>query len=72
MNKEINFQLNNIDIQLISTKKYKTITGIISFVRPLEKEHFTYYSLLNRLIGSSSMKYKTKKDISFKMYDLYE
>jgi hypothetical protein len=26
MNKEINFQLNNIDIQLISTKKYKTIT----------------------------------------------
>lgn len=72
MNKEINFQLNNIDIQLISTKKYKTITGIISFVRPLEKEHFTYYSLLNRLIGSSSMKYKTKKDISFKMYDLYD
>lgn len=72
MNEMIKFNLNNVDVQLINTTKYKTVTGIISFVRPLNKEDFTYYSLLNRLIGSSSMKYKTKKDISFKMYDLYD
>lgn len=72
MNKEINFKLNNIDFKLINTNRYKTITGIISFVRPLDKKDFTYYSLINRLIGSSTNKYKTKKELSNKMYELYD
>ena len=72
MLKEINFKINNIDFKLIKTNQYKTLTGILSFVRPLEKEDFTYYSLLNRLIGSSSKNYDTKEKLSNKMFELYD
>ena len=72
MLKEINFKYKNIDIKLLQTNKYKTITGIISFVRPLEKEDYTYYSLLNRLIGSSSKNYPSKESLSNKMFELYD
>ena len=41
MFKEINFKINEINFKLIKTNQYKTITGILSFVRPLEKEDFT-------------------------------
>ena len=69
---EINFNFNNIDFKLIKTSKYKTITGIISLIRPLNKEDFTYYSLLNRLIGSSSKNYPSKESLSKKMFELYD
>ena len=72
MLKEINFKINNIDFKLIKTNQYKTLTGILSFVRPLEKEDFTYYSLLNRLIGSSSKNYDSKEKLSNKMFELYD
>lgn len=72
MVEKINFKINDIDFQLIKTNKYKTITGIISLVKPLKEEDFTYYSLLNRLIGSSSNKYPTKKILSNKMFELYD
>ena len=72
MNQEYNFKLNNIDFLLTKTTQYKTVTGVISFVRPLNKEDFTYYTLLNRLIGSSSKKYNTKKILSNKMFELYD
>lgn len=72
MNEEINFNYNNINYKLIYTTQYKKITGIISLVRPLKEEDFTYYSLLNRLIGASSKKYQTKKDIANKMFELYD
>ncbi len=70
--KEINFKHNNLDFKLIQTNKYKIITGVIYFIRPLKREDFTYYSLLNRLIGSASMKYSTKKAIVNEVYDLYD
>lgn len=69
---EINFNLNNIDFKLIKTTQYKTITGIISLIKPLNKEDFTYYSLLNRLIGSSSKNFPTKEALSKKMFELYD
>ncbi len=72
MVKEFDFKINNINYKVINTDQYKRVTGILSFVKPLSKEDFTYYSLLNRLIGSSSMKYKTKKEISNKMFELYD
>lgn len=72
MTEQFNFKINNINYKLIKTNQYKTITGIISFVRPLNIEDFTYYSLLNRIIGSSSKKYPTKKMLSNKMYELYD
>lgn len=72
MNEEINFNYNNINYKLIYTTQYKKITGIISLVRPLKEEDFTYYSLLNRLIDASSKNYQTKKDIANKMFELYD
>ena len=67
-----NFKFNNIDFHMVKTDKYKTVTGIVSLVKPLNKEDFTYYSLLNRLIGSSSKNYPTKKELSNKMFELYD
>lgn len=72
MIQEIKFNYNNINFNILKTNKYKVVTGIISFVRPLKKEDFTYYSLINRLISSSSEKYPTKKELSNKMYELYD
>lgn len=72
MNEEINFNYNNLDFKLIRTNQYKKITGIISMVKPLNEKDFTYYSLLNRLIGSSSKNYQSKKDIANKMFELYD
>lgn len=72
MMKEINFKYNNLDFKLIQTDKYKITTGVIFFIRPLEKEDFTYYTLLNRLIGSCSVKYPTKNSIVNKEYELYD
>lgn len=72
MMEEQDFTLNGINYKLINTDKYKTINGIIAFSRPLEKEDFTYYTLINRLIGASSNTYKTKKALSNKMFELYD
>lgn len=72
MIEKINFELNNIEINLLKTKKYKVASGIISFVKPVKKEDFTYYTLLNRLISSSCEKYPTKNLLSNKMYELYD
>lgn len=72
MNEQINFKHNNINYKLINTNKYKMVTGIVSMARPLKKEDYTYYSLLNRLIGSSSKKYSSKKEIANKMFELYD
>ena len=60
MNEKINFDLNGINYTLINTKKYKVISGIISFVRPLEKEEMTYYSFISRLVNSACEKFPTK------------
>lgn len=38
MIEKINFELNNIEINLLKTKKYKVASGIISFVRPVKKK----------------------------------
>lgn len=72
MNKKTNFDLNGINYTLINTTKYKIISGIISFIRPLEKEELTYYSFISRLLNSSCEKYPTKNALSNKMYELYD
>ncbi len=72
MQNEISFTLNNIDYKLIKTDKYKKVVGIITFVRELDIEDFTYYTLLNGIIGSASKKYKTKNEIFNKMFELYD
>ena len=72
MIEKINFKLNNIDVNILKTNKYKVASGIISFIRPLNKEDFTHYTLLNRLISSSCEKYPTKNALSNKMYELYD
>lgn len=72
MSEQINFKHNNINYKLINTNKYKMVTGIVSMARPLKKEDYTYYSLLNRLIGSSSKNYSSKKEIANKMFELYD
>ena len=72
MNKKITFKHNDIDYLLYKTKRYKSIIINLMFVRPLKKEDITYYTLLNRLIGSTTATYKTKKELSTKMYGLYD
>ena len=50
MLKEIDFKFNNINIKLLQTKQYKTITGIISFVRPLDAKQSRLQSVVQALL----------------------
>lgn len=68
----LTFNFNNIDYILYNTKRYKSININIMFVNSIKKEDFTYYTLLNRIMCSSTNKYPTKKDLYNKMYELYD
>lgn len=72
MNKQIEFKHNNIDYLLFNTKKTKSIRIIIEYIRPTKLEDITYYSLLGRLIGSTTKNYKSKKELANKLNSLYD
>lgn len=72
MNNKITFNYNNVDYVLYNTKRYKSININIMFVKSMKKEDFTYYTLLNRIMCSSTLSYPTKKDLYNKMYELYD
>lgn len=72
MNKQIQFKHNNIDYLLFNDKRSKSIRITIEFIRPIVKEDITYYSLLDRLIGSTTENYKSKKELANKLNSLYD
>jgi len=63
---------NNVKATFIKTKKFKTITIQVVFLGEFSKELATKRSLLTKMLTSSTKKYKTKKEIANKLYDLYD
>lgn len=70
--KIVNKEINNIKTTFITTDKFKTITFKIFFSGQFSKESATKRSLLARILSTSSKKYKTKKEMSEKLFDLYD
>lgn len=68
----VNKEINNIKTTLITTDKFKTVTFKIFFSGEFSKETATKRSLLARVLSTSSKKYKTKKEMSEKIFDLYD
>lgn len=68
----VNKEINNIKTTLIKTDKFKTITFKIFFTGKFSKETATRRSLLARILSTTSRKYKTKKEMSEKIFELYD
>ena len=64
--------INGIDTSLIKTKKYKTLSFLITFVGEFTKDNATSRFLLSRVLCNSSKKYQTKKIMANKLFDLYD
>lgn len=59
------------DLQIIPTKKFKTIRIEIRFAAPLARENSTPRALLAALLETSSKKYPTQQALSTKLAELY-
>lgn len=63
--------INNIEVNYIKTKKFKSIYFSIRFIEKYKKEHIEYRSLLSSVIKSRTDKYKSKNQISKKLEELF-
>ncbi len=72
MQKEIVFQVNNKDIHLIQTKKFKTITAIISYIGEVTRDNILLRVMLGRVMGNTCKKYPTKAALANCIYGLYD
>ncbi|SCI71889.1 Peptidase M16 inactive domain [uncultured Clostridium sp.] len=68
--KKINLH-DNINLTLIQSKKFKTNLVSVYIQRILDKNEVTKNALIPNMITNSSNKYKTLRDISNKLEDLY-
>lgn len=68
--KKINLD-ENINLTLIQSKKFKTNLVSVYIQRILDKNETTKNALIPNMITNASNKYKTLKDISNKLEDLY-
>lgn len=63
--------LDNYNIHVINTDKFKTITLKINFKRLLKKEEITIRNLLINVLFLSSLKYQNKRVIEIETENLY-
>lgn len=63
--------LGSYRLHLIKTDKFKTITVRVVFGSPVVKEEITMRNILCDMFMQSSMKYKSKRDLTIKAQDLY-
>ena len=64
--KKINLD-ENINLTLIQSKKFKTNLVSVYIQRILDKNETTKNALIPNMITNASNKYKTLKDISYKL-----
>lgn len=63
---------NNIDITLVKTDKFKSLSACVVFLGEFNKEMATSRSLLTRVLSNTTKKYNTKKLFTDKLFDLYD
>lgn len=61
----------NVNLQVIPTKKYKTIQMSIRFATEITKEKSSLRTLLSSLLETNSLNYPTSTAISKKLSDMY-
>lgn len=62
---------NGYTLHLVPSKKYKTITFVAKLKAPLTRETITGRALLPFVLRQGTKKYPTRKDLQFKLDDLY-
>lgn len=62
---------DEITLHLIPSKKYKTMTFVAKLKAPLERETITERALLPFVLRESTKKHPTRKELQFKLDDLY-
>lgn len=61
----------DVSLALIKNKKFKSILISVYFIKNLEREDVTQISLLSNIMSAGCMKYKSMKEISKKLDELY-
>ncbi|MDD3171325.1 MAG: pitrilysin family protein [Bacilli bacterium] len=64
-------KINDINIDIVRTDKFKTISLQVVFANEFTRENATKRALLARVLGNSSKKYNTKKKSVDKSCELY-
>lgn len=64
-------QINNVNLHVIETEKYKTNTIVLHIRAPLEKEHVTKRALLPYILQSGTENYPTRLEIRTFLDELY-
>ena len=62
---------DGITLHLVPSKKYKTITFVAKLKAPLERETITKRALLPFILRESTKNYPTRKELQYKLDDLY-
>lgn len=64
--------MGSYNLHLIKTKKFKTITIDVDFLRNIKKEEITKRNLLKMVLLDSSKDYKTERDLIRESEELYD
>ena len=62
---------DGITLHLVPSKKYKTMTFVAKMKAPLERETITKRALLPFILRESTKNYPTRKELQYKLDDLY-
>ncbi|HLQ98683.1 MAG TPA: pitrilysin family protein [Candidatus Dormibacteraeota bacterium] len=62
---------DGITLHLVPSKKYKTMTFVAKLKAPLERETITKRALLPFILRESTKNYSTRKELQYKLDDLY-
>lgn len=68
---ENTFEIDGLNLHLIPSKAYKTITIVAKFKAPLDRKTITNRVLLPSILRQGSKLYPTREDLQFKLDDLY-
>ena len=66
------YNMNEYNLHVINTDKFKTITIDVSFRRKIKKDEITIRNLLKELIVNSSLNYPTERSLIMETERLYD
>lgn len=64
-------EIDGVNLHVVPSKKYKTITIVAKFKAPLNRETITKRVLLPSILRQGTKRYPTRADLQFKLDDLY-
>lgn len=64
-------EIDGLNLHIVPSKKYKTITIVAKFKAPLNRETITKRVLLPTILRQGTKNYPTRADLQFKLDDLY-